>query len=109
MKSGQLKHAIQHAADRFAASLREGQSELLRNYLQAVGRFHRYSRGNILLIASQKPHSTDVAGFHTWHKLGRFGRKGEKREFSFWPQFFAANRPLPTISTRWNASVVLTV
>jgi hypothetical protein len=31
MKSEQLKDAIQHATDRFAASLREGQSELLRN------------------------------------------------------------------------------
>lgn len=78
MKSEQIKDAIQQATDRLAASLREGHSELLRNYLQAVGRFHRYSWGNVLLIASRKPYATYVAGFHTWHKLGRFVRKGEK-------------------------------
>jgi antirestriction protein ArdC len=78
MKSEQIKDAIQQATDRLAASLHEGHSELLRNYLQAVGRFHRYSWGNVLLIASQKPCATYVAGFHTWHKLGRFVRKGEK-------------------------------
>jgi antirestriction protein ArdC len=31
-----------------------------------------------MLIASQKPTATHVAGFHTWHKLGRFVKKGEK-------------------------------
>jgi hypothetical protein len=31
-----------------------------------------------MLIASQNPTATHVAGFHTWHKLGRFVKKGEK-------------------------------
>ena len=31
-----------------------------------------------MLIASQKPAATHVAGFHTWHKLGRFVKKGER-------------------------------
>jgi antirestriction protein ArdC len=31
-----------------------------------------------MLIASQKPSATHVAGFHAWHKLGRFVKKGEK-------------------------------
>jgi N-terminal domain of anti-restriction factor ArdC len=31
-----------------------------------------------MLIASQKPNATHVAGFHAWHKLGRFVKKGEK-------------------------------
>jgi hypothetical protein len=31
-----------------------------------------------MLIASQNPTATNVAGFHTWHKLGRFVKKGEK-------------------------------
>jgi antirestriction protein ArdC len=78
MKSEQIKDAVKQATDRLAASLQAGQSELLRKYLQAVGRFHRYSWGNVLLIASQKPCATYVAGFHTWHKFGRFVRKGEK-------------------------------
>jgi len=31
-----------------------------------------------MLIASQKPTASHVAGFHAWHKLGRFVKKGEK-------------------------------
>lgn len=41
-------------------------------------KFHRYSLCNVMLIAMQKPTATHVAGFHAWHKLGRFVRKGEK-------------------------------
>jgi antirestriction protein ArdC len=32
----------------------------------------------VLLIASQKPNASNVAGFRTWNELGRFVRKGEK-------------------------------
>jgi antirestriction protein ArdC len=58
--------------------MEEGRSEALKNYLRAMSRFHRYSWGNCLLIFSQRPHATHVAGFHTWLKLGRHVRKGEK-------------------------------
>jgi antirestriction protein ArdC len=51
---------------------------MLTQYLEAIGRFHRYSLRNAMLIASQKPAATHVAGFHAWHKLGRFVKKGEK-------------------------------
>jgi antirestriction protein ArdC len=40
-------------------------------------RFHRYSWGNTLLIAAQRPDATRVAGFHSWLRLGRHVRKGE--------------------------------
>jgi hypothetical protein len=32
-----------------------------------------------MLIASQKPNASYVAGFRTWNALGRFVKKGEKR------------------------------
>lgn len=32
----------------------------------------------MLLIASQKPNASYVAGFRTWNELGRFVKKGEK-------------------------------
>ncbi len=47
-------------------------------YLSAMGRFHNYSFGNIMLIARQKPDATNVAGLRTWNSLGRFVRRGEK-------------------------------
>ena len=31
-----------------------------------------------MLIASQKPNASYVAGFHAWNQLGRFVKKGEK-------------------------------
>jgi len=43
-----------------------------------MGRFHRYSWGNVLLIASQRPTATHVAGMYTWNRLGRIVNEGEK-------------------------------
>jgi antirestriction protein ArdC len=43
-----------------------------------MSRFTRYSWGNILLIYSQRPDATHVAGFHAWLRMRRFVRKGEK-------------------------------
>jgi hypothetical protein len=37
-----------------------------------------FSWHNVCLIASQCPTATRVAGFQTWHTMGRFVRKGEK-------------------------------
>jgi len=78
MKSEQIKQITNKAIEHLVAALNQGHSETLTHYLAAIGRFHRYSLRNVMLIASQKPTATHVAGFHTWHKLGRFVKKGEK-------------------------------
>jgi antirestriction protein ArdC len=49
-----------------------------RRWVRARSAFHSYSLNNQLLIAFQAPNATHVAGFHTWRKLGRQVRKGEK-------------------------------
>jgi antirestriction protein ArdC len=49
-----------------------------RRHLEFQSRFHRYSYGNVLLIAAQFPSATQVAGFHTWRKLHRSVRRGER-------------------------------
>jgi hypothetical protein len=59
-------------------ALQQGASETLTRYLDVLARFHRYSFGNVMLIASQKPDATQVAGFHTWRTLGRWVKKGEQ-------------------------------
>jgi antirestriction protein ArdC len=46
-------------------------------WLDVQRRFRRYSWGNTLLIACQRPDATRVAGFHAWLRLGRHVRKGE--------------------------------
>jgi antirestriction protein ArdC len=78
MKSEQIKEITDRATERLVAALNAGQSEALSGYLKAIGRFHRYSLHNVLLIASQKPNASHVAGFRTWNQLGRFVKKGEK-------------------------------
>jgi hypothetical protein len=47
-------------------------------YLDVQRRFHRYSFGNCILIALQRPDATRVAGFHRWLELGRHVCRGEK-------------------------------
>lgn len=49
-----------------------------KQYLAFQTKFHRYSYGNTILILSQKPDATNIAGFNTWKKLGRYVKKGEK-------------------------------
>jgi hypothetical protein len=57
--------------------LEAGHSDALTAYLNAMGRFHNYSFGNILEIARQKPDATRVAGMYAWNQLGRKIKKGE--------------------------------
>jgi antirestriction protein ArdC len=77
MKSQQIQEMTERAAEQLVASLKEGHSESLTAYLKAIGRFHRYSLHNVLLIAAQNPSASYVAGFRTWKQLGRIVKKGE--------------------------------
>lgn len=47
-------------------------------FLAFTAAFHNYSLNNLLLILSQNPAATQVAGYRTWQKLGRQVRKGER-------------------------------
>ena len=78
MKSEQIKKITEKATEQLVAALQQGRSEALTSYLKAIGRFHRYSLHNVMLIALQKPNASYVAGFRTWNDLGRFVKKGEK-------------------------------
>ncbi len=78
MNFEQIKKMASNCIDELAASLSAGRSETLTNYLATMGRFHRYSLHNVMLIVLQRPTASHVAGFHTWRKLGRFVKKGEK-------------------------------
>ena len=54
-------------------------SDSYRQYLNAMSRFHHYSYSNTLLILTQKPDASYVAGFRTWNdSFNRRIRKGEK-------------------------------
>jgi hypothetical protein len=78
--------AIQAQAARRAALLDELEQQILElrssarwaAYLRAQSRFHRYSPRNVLLIATQRPEATQVAGYHAWRRLGRRVNPGER-------------------------------
>lgn len=78
MRTQEVKGLIDQATDKLISDLEAGKSERLRVYLAAMGRFHRYSMGNAVLIWLQQPAATHVAGYQTWRRLGRQVRKGEK-------------------------------
>ena len=77
MKAEQAKKLADEGLANLEQALQRGNSESLTAYLAAMGRFHQYSFGNVMLICSQKPDATHVAGFNTWKKFNRFVRKGE--------------------------------
>jgi antirestriction protein ArdC len=70
-------------AEQLQASIAE-QVEQLRDsdawqrFLTFAQAFHDYSLNNVLLILSQLPTATRVAGFRKWQDLGRQVRKGER-------------------------------
>jgi hypothetical protein len=47
-------------------------------WLEVAAKFHRYSLGNQMLIALQRPDASHVAGYNRWRDLGRHVRKGER-------------------------------
>lgn len=78
-RTSQLVHEIEARVEELARGTDDLRaSETFYNYLKVMGRFHKYSLGNVLLIFGQMPDATLVAGYHAWQKLGRQVRKGEK-------------------------------
>lgn len=77
-KADFVRQVTERSLDELSQQLEAGDSQQLEAYLAAIGRFHRYSFHNIMLILAQRPDATHVAGFRTWRKLGRAVMKGQK-------------------------------
>lgn len=94
--SEQAKKLADEALEALVASVKAGKSESLTAYLAAMGRFHDYSFGNVMLIVTQKPDASHVAGFNTWKTLGRFVKKGEKGILIIAPMVFKPQEDAPS-------------
>ena len=69
---------LQAVHDRLTAAIADlTQGPAWQQMLQTAAHFHHYSPHNVLLITSQRPDASAVAGFGTWQQLGRQVRKGE--------------------------------
>ena len=85
MKYEQAKQIADRAIQQLAESLERGHSDELRRYLTAMAKFPKYSLHNVLLILSQRPTASRVAGFQTWRTLGRYVKKSAKGILIFAP------------------------
>ncbi len=77
-KNKNNQELVKASIDALVKALEGGHSEALSAYLTAIAQFHNYSFQNILLIASQRPTATRVAGIRSWNELGRRVRRGER-------------------------------
>lgn len=78
MKVQEANKIAEKQLEKLAEALELGKSESFKKYLSVMARFHNYSMRNQLLILSQQPDATKVAGFKSWTKLGRWVKKGER-------------------------------
>ena len=67
------------------------ESDRYRKYLTTMSRFHKYSLNNVMLIHSQRPDATLVAGFNNGKTALAVMSKRAKKASRFW-------LPLPTKS-----------
>ncbi len=74
----QMAATVAGACERLTSQLAAGHSQEYLCVLAFFSRFHRYSANNCLLIRSQRPDATRVAGLKTWNSLGYTVRKGER-------------------------------
>lgn len=81
---------IKEITDQLEAGIQElFESEKYKQYLRTLSKFHSYSLNNTILIATQKPDATLVAGYVSWQKnFGRQVKKGEKAIRIFAPNSY---------------------
>src|SRR6476659_612700 len=84
-KKKDTQELVKASIDTLVKALEAGHSDALTAYLSAMSQFHTYSFQNILLIASQRPTATRVAGIRSWNELGRRVKRGEKGIMIFAP------------------------
>ena len=65
MKTNYARKVSQQAFNQLVEAVEAGKSNNIVEYFKVISRF-------------QRPDATQVAGFHTWRKLGRFVKKNEK-------------------------------
>jgi hypothetical protein len=80
-----VRQAVWAGVQLLASDIESGHPEVLSECLRAMARFHTYSFGNVLLISTQRPTATQVAGWRGWNELGRRIKQGEKGIMIFAP------------------------
>ena len=77
-KLKEVNEIVRSGFEKLVGEVKEGHTENYLEYLAFVSRFHKYSHFNQMLIFSQKPDATLVAGYRTWQEMGHQVKAGEK-------------------------------
>ncbi|MCE5213407.1 MAG: ImmA/IrrE family metallo-endopeptidase [Methanobacterium sp.] len=77
LKGKELSEYLSQELDELADNICQDPDELERFVKQWNNGFHSYSLNNTLLILSQRPDSTLVAGYRSWQERGRQVLRGE--------------------------------
>ena len=88
-----VRQAVWAGVELLAHDIESGHPEVLSECLKAMARFHTYSFGNVLLISTQRPTATQVAGWRGWNELGRRIKQGEKGILIFAPILAEPRKP----------------
>jgi hypothetical protein len=88
-----VRQAVWAGVELLASDIESGHPEMLSECLNAMARFHTYSFGNVLLISTQRPTATQVAGWRGWNELGRRIKQGEKGILIFAPILSEPKQP----------------
>lgn len=99
MKRDDAIQLVKDGFEQLESALKTGKSDDLLRYLATMARFHNYSFRNLMMICSQNPDATMVAGFRAWKKLGRNVKKGEKGIAIFAPMPFKQKQDATKNST----------
>lgn len=72
-------------------------SEGMKKYFDTMSKFHNYSVNNQILILSQNPNASRVAGFHTWkNEFNRHVKKGSHAIWIFAPRTYTETEEILT-------------
>lgn len=74
----EVEKSIKDAVENLVSALNNGKSERYIEYLKFCSKFYNYSQNNQILIYTQMPTATRVAGFKSWESLGFKINKGSK-------------------------------
>ena len=91
-----VRQAVWAGVELLASDIESGHPEVISECLKAMARFHTYSFGNVLLISTQRPTATQVAGWRGWNELGRRIKQGEKGILIFAPILAEPKKPANT-------------
>ena len=82
IKKKDYKALSSHLKDGISSYL---ETDMFKNYLNFVSKFHKYSHRNVRLLLAQNPETTRVAGSKKWQEVGRTVNKGAKALYVYAP------------------------